>query len=356
MTGLAAYSVTRVRLDGSWAPAGASRIQRRRALAIRSLLSLFMSAQSSAIAPRRHLLSALPTGLGWGVLGVAAFSFTVPLTRVAVGDLSPLFIGAGRAVVAAALAAVALVVTRQALPRGRQWLRLVVVAGGVVAGFPLLTTYALTEVPASHGAVVIALLPAATAVLAVLRTGERPVRAFWAFSACGAAAAVGFALARGGAIGGGVDGVHRADLLLLAAVLVCAMGYAEGGLLTRELGSWQTISWALVVAAPAMATLTAVSVVRQPPSAPPAAWACFAYLACVSMYLGFFAWYRGLAIGPMAQVSQVQLVQPVLTISWAALLLGEQVTAATVVGGLAVIVLAGGATSSRARRAPARPS
>lgn len=286
------------------------------------------------------------------MLGVAAFSFTVPLTRLAVADLSPLFIGAGRAVVAAALAALALAVTRQALPRGGQWGRLVVVAGGVVAGFPLLTTYALTEVPASHGAVVIALLPAATAVLAVLRTGERPVRAFWVLSACGAAAAVGFAVAQGG----GIDQLHRADLLLFAGVLACAMGYAEGGLLTRELGSWQTISWALVVAAPVMATLTALSVVRQPPSAPPAAWACFAYLACVSMYLGFFAWYRGLAIGPMAQVSQVQLVQPVLTITWAALLLGEQITAATVVGGLAVILLAGGATSSRGRRGPARPS
>lgn len=352
MTGLAAYSATRVRLDGSWAPAGASRIQLRSAIAIRSLLSLLMSVQSSAIVARRHLLSTLPAGLGWGVLGVAAFSFTVPLTRVAVADLSPLFIGAGRAVVAAALAAVALAVTRQALPRGRQWLRLAVVAGGVVAGFPLLTTYALTEVPASHGAVVIALLPAATAVLAVLRTGERPVRAFWAFSACGAAAAVGFAVAQGG----GISQVHRADLLLFAAVLVCAMGYAEGGLLTRELGSWQTISWALVVAAPVMAALSVVSVVRQPPSAPPTAWACFAYLACVSMYLGFFAWYRGLAIGPMAQVSQVQLVQPVLTISWAALLLGEQITLLTATGGLAVIVLAGAATSCRGRRAPARPS
>ncbi|HWJ11818.1 MAG TPA: DMT family transporter [Nocardioides sp.] len=315
-----------------------------------------MSAQSSAIVPRRHLLSALPAGLGWGVLGVAAFSFTVPLTRVAVADLSPLFIGAGRAVVAAALAAVALTVTRQTLPHGAQWLRLVVVAGGVVAGFPLLTTYALTEVPASHGAVVIALLPAATAVLAVLRTGERPVRAFWVFSALGAIAAVGFALAQGGATGGAGAEVHRADLLLFAAVLVCAAGYAEGGLLTRELGSWQTISWALVVAAPVMATLTAVSVVRQPPAAPPAAWACFAYLGCVSMYLGFFAWYRGLAIGPMAQVSQVQLVQPVLTISWAALLLDERITPVTAVGGVVVIALAGAATSSRGRRGRARPS
>lgn len=304
---------------------------------------------------RRHLLSALPAGLGWGLLGVAAFSFTVPLTRVAVGDLSPLLVGAGRAVVAAALAGIALAATRQALPHGGQWARLAVVAGGVVAGFPLLTTYALTQVPASHAAVVIALLPAATAVLAVLRTGERPGRAFWAFSGLGAVAAVGFAVAQGGGLGD----LHRADLLLFAAVLACATGYAEGGLLTRELGSWQTISWALVVAAPVMLTLALASLVRTPPpgvATAPTAWACFAYLAAVSMFLGFFAWYRGLALGPMAQVSQVQLAQPVLTIAWAALLLGEQVTAATVVGGLAVVLLAGSATTSRARRGRARPS
>ena len=283
---------------------------------------------------------------------MAAFSFTVPLSRLAVADLSPLFIGAGRAVVAATLAAAALTLTRQRVPHGFQWLRLAVVATGVVAGFPLLTTYALTEVPASHGVVVIALLPAATAVLAVLRTGERPVRAFWVFSALGALAAVGFALVQGG----GIDQVHRADLLLFAAVLVCAMAYAEGGLLTRELGSWQTLSWALVEARPVMVTLTAVSVVREPPTGSPAAWASFAYLAVVSMYLGFFAWYRGLAIGPMAQVSQVQLGQPVLSLLWAGLLLGEHIGWPTVLGGLLVIALAGGATSSRARTAPAPPS
>ena len=150
--------------------------------------------------------------------------------------------------------------------------------------------------------------------------------------------------------------MHRADLLLFAAVLVCAMAYAEGGLLTRELGSWQTISWALVVASPVMVTLTAVSVVREPPTGSVAAWASFAYLAVVSMYLGFFAWYRGLAIGPMAQVSQVQLGQPVLSLLWAGLLLGEHIGWPTVLGGLLVIALAGGATSSRARTAPARPS
>ncbi|WP_408898473.1 DMT family transporter [Nocardioides sp. R1-1] len=310
-----------------------------------------MSAQSSAIVSPPELLSPprRTAGLAWGLLGVLAFSFTVPLTRVAVDGLDPLFIGAGRAVVAAALAATALALTRQRLPRGGQWWRLAVVAGGVVAGFPLLTSYALTEVPASHGAVVIAMLPATTAVIVVLRTRERVSPRFWAFAALGAVAAVGFAVVQGG----GAGRLHQADLLLVLAVVACATGYAEGGVISRELGSWQTISWALVLAAPAMATLTAVSAVREPPSAGPTPWLCFAYLAGVSMFLGFFAWYRGLAIGPMAQVSQVQLVQPVLSIAWAGLLLGEEITWLTVVGGLAVVACA--ASAVRARTAPTGP-
>lgn len=270
----------------------------------------------------------------WGLLGVAAFSLTVPLTRGVVDDgMSPLFVGAGRAVVAALLAAGALRLTGQELPRGRQWLRVAVVAGGVVAGFPLLTAFALTTAPASHGAVVIALLPAATAVAVVLRTGERPTRSFWIAALAGACAAVVFAASGADT----VTGLHRSDLLLFAAVAVCAVGYAEGGLLSRELGSWQTISWALVVAAPLMLLLTGVSVVQQPPTADVAGWGAFAYLSVVSMFLGFFAWYRGLAIGPMARVSQIQLLQPIMSIAWAALLLREQIDRVTVFGGVAVI-------------------
>lgn len=277
------------------------------------------------------------SGAVWGLAGVVAFSFTVPFTRVAVGGMSPLFIGAGRAVVAAALAAAALALTRQRRPTGRQWARLAVVAGGVVAGFPLLTSFALTRAPAAHGAVVIGLLPAATAVMAVLRGQERPAPRFWVFAGLGAVAAVLFA----GLANGGPIRLHPADLLLFAAVLAAAIGYAEGGLLARELGSWPTISWALVLAAPLMTGLMTLSIVRRPPAGTPAEWAAFGYLAVVSMFLGFFAWYRGLAIGPMARVSQVQLVQPVLSIAWAVLLLGEPVGAVTVAGGLIVVVAAG---------------
>jgi drug/metabolite transporter (DMT)-like permease len=307
-----------------------------------------MTIESSAIPQVASPLpkpAALPVhGLRWGLLGVVAFSFTVPFTRVAAHDgLSPLFIGSGRAVVAAVLAAVALAVTRQRVPDVGQWVRLAVVAGGVVVGFPLLTSYALTRAPAGHGAVVIGLLPAATAVMAVLRGKERVPLTFWLSAALGALAVVAFAAVQHGGLGG----LSWADLLLFGAVLAAAVGYGEGGLLSRELGSWQTVSWALLLAAPLMLTLTVVSVAQQAPSASSVQWLAFGYLSVVSMYLGFFAWYRGLAIGPMTTVSQVQLVQPVLSISWATLLLREQLTWATALGGLVVILCARTAVRTR---------
>ena len=290
----------------------------------------------------------MKAGLGWGLLGVAAFSLTLPVTRIAVqdGGLTPLFVGSARAVIAALLAAAALALTRQHFPQRRQWARLALVAGGVVLGFPLLTSFALTTAPASHGAVVIGLLPAVTAVAAVLRGHERPPLFFWIMAGAGAAAVVVFAALHGGGLGG----LHWSDLLLFGAVAVAAVGYAEGGLLARELGAWQTVSWALVLAAPLMLVLTGVAVVRQPPSGSAGEWMALAYLGVVSMFLGFFAWYRGLAIGPMAQVSQIQLVQPVLTICWAALLIGEQLTWPTVLGGAAVIVCAAVSVRVRLRR------
>lgn len=286
---------------------------------------------------------------------MVVFSFTVPITRVAVGGLSPLFIGSGRAVIAAVLAAAALAFTRQLLPNGTQWLRLAVVAGGVVIGFPLLTSFALTTASASHGAVVIALLPAATAVMAAVRGKERPPVSFWIMAAVGCLVTVFFASVQGG----GIPQLHWSDLLLFGAVVAAAIGYAEGGLLARELGSWQTVSWALVLASPLMLALMIASVFEESPTGTVIEWTAFAYLGVASMFLGFFAWYRGLAIGPMAQVSQVQLTQPVLSILWAALILHEQLTWPTVVGGLAVILCAGIAVRIRLDRSPSsdlRPS
>lgn len=306
-----------------------------------------MRDNSSATIEIAPPLSQRPSAvLLWGLLGVAAFSLTIPFTRIAVAGMSPLFIGAGRAVVAALLAAAALALTRQRLPQGTQWGRLAVTAGGIVVGFPLLTSYALTTAAASHGAVVVALLPAATATAAAIRGRERLPAPFWWATLAGAVAAIGFAVLHSG----GAGQLHWSDLLLLGAVVAAAVGYAEGGLLSRELGAWQTVSWSLVLASPVMILLTSVAVAQQPPTGNPWQWSAFAYLGVISMFLGFFAWYRGLAIGPMAQVSQIQLVQPVLTICWAGLLLREELTWSTMFGGLAVILCAGIAVRMRLRR------
>ncbi|MGN7780817.1 DMT family transporter [Mycolicibacterium sp. 22603] len=312
-----------------------------------------MKDQSSATTYKPPPLSHSRAGLAWGCVGVLAFSLTVPFTRIAVqaGHLSALFVGSARAVVAAVIAATALAATRSRRPTGRQWISIGVVAAGAVLGFPVLTSFAMTHTPASHGAVVIALLPATTAVVSVLRTGERPSPTFWFAAAAGAVAAVAFAAVHGSGLGR----LQPADGLLFAAVLVCAVAYAEGGVLARNLGAWQTISWALVVAAPIMTALSSYAMVSQPPTGTPLEWASFAYLCVVSMFLGFVAWYRGLAIGPLAQVSQIQLAQPILSIGWAALLLGEHITAATLAGGVTVVTCALLAVRSRAGR-PALPT
>ena len=290
-------------------------------------------------------------GLAWGFAGVLVFSFTLPFTRIAVATLDPLFVSAGRALVAAVLAAVVLIVTRTPLPARRFWPRILIVAGGVVVGFPLLTSIALQTAPAAHGAVVIGLLPAATAAVAVLRGRERPSRVFWVASVAGAVAVLVFTVLSSGGFGG----VHVSDLLLLGAVVAAAVGYAEGGLLAREIGSWQVICWALVAVAPLMIVLTGVSAAQHPPldqGTGVEGWIAFGYVSLFSMFLGFFAWYRGLGIGPIATVSQMQLLQPVLTIVWAALLLGEPLTPLTLAGAAAVKACAALAVRSRVTRAP----
>ncbi|GAA2051982.1 DMT family transporter [Williamsia deligens] len=280
-----------------------------------------------------------------------AFSFTVPMTRIAVADLDPLVVGIGRAVVAGVLAAAVLAAVRPRRPRGVQWARLAAVAGGVVVGFPVLTSMALTTTTAAHSAVVIGLLPAATAVAAVARTRESPPARFWWFAALGALAVGVFSAAGRGSFGT----PHVGDLLLVAAVVAGAIGYAEGGLLARELGAWQTISWALLLALPVTAAVTCTVVLRSAPHAGGTGWAAFAYLSGVSMFLGFFAWYRGLAIGPMTTVSQIQLVQPVLSVLWSVALLGEHLTWALTLGAAAIIAVAACAVRSRPTTGPASP-
>jgi drug/metabolite transporter (DMT)-like permease len=281
-------------------------------------------------------VSGRQTGLALGSLGIVAFSFSLPATKLAVGGLDPWFVAFGRATVAAILATVVLVAGRAPRPTRAQLRRLVIVAGGVVVGFPLLTTLALQTAGAAHGAVVIAVLPAATAAVAVLRAGERPSPAFWAAALAGLAIVAGYALVREhGAL-------TAADALLLAAVAACAVGYAEGGALARELGGARTICWALVLAAAPSAAITAVAGARTGLDAPADAWLGFGYVSAISMFLGFFAWYAGLARGGIARISQVQLAQPLLTILWSAAILGEAIGAATLLaaaGALACVAI-----------------
>ncbi|WP_083672764.1 DMT family transporter [Micromonospora sp. CB01531] len=273
-------------------------------------------------------------GLTLGALGVLAFSMSLPATRVAVGHLDPWFVAFGRAVGAALLAWAYLRLTGAPRPTRRQWRRLSIVAVGVVVGFPLFTSLALTTQTAAHGAVVITVLPAMTAVFAVLRAGERPPLLFWVASGGGLVAVLAF-LMTSGAVHGALS---TADLFLLAAVVLCGLGYAEGGSLARELGGARTICWALLLSLPVTLVVTLVAAVANPPHADAAAWSAFGYLTAISMFLGFFAWYAGLARGGIAQVGQLQLAQPVLTLLWSALLLAETVTPASI--GAALVVLA----------------
>ena len=283
----------------------------------------------------------LAPGLLLGALGVLAFSFSLPATRLAVADLDPWLVAFGRAVVAGALAVGVLLTTRAPRPTTRQLKDLALVALGVVVGFPLFTSLALHHLPASHGAVVVGMLPAATAVAAVVLAGERPTRAFWLASSAGLAAVLAFALTRGG------GDLGAPDLELLAAVLLCAVGYAVGGRLSRELGGARTICWALVLSLPVTTTVAGIALAQDGAHAGADAWLGFAYVSLISMFLGFFAWYAGLARGGVAKIGQVQLAQPVLSLLWAALILGESVGPATV--GAALVVLACVVATQRTR-------
>jgi drug/metabolite transporter (DMT)-like permease len=295
---------------------------------------------------------ALPAGFGAAALGVLAFSFTFPATSFALRGFGPYLIGVGRAGIAAILAVIALRLMRAPRPRGRQWASLGLVAAGIVFGFPVLSTLALDHgSSSSHAAVVIGLLPVATAVFAVVRAGERPSLLFWAASVAGAAFIVVFTLRNG------VGRFSLADALLFGALLAAGLGYAEGGRLAREMRGPQVVSWALVLAAPITIPVTVALSIAAPAHWSLPAVAGLVYVSGVSMFLGFFAWYAGLAKAGVARASQVQLAQPLLTLLWSWLLLGEHADASTVVaaaGVLVCVLIAQRARIARGAPAPAR--
>ena len=288
-----------------------------------------------ALAPPRQS-SAESSGILLGLAGVAIFSLTLPFTRLAVSALDPGFVALGRALVAAVLAGLWLALARSPLPPRAALLPLALVAGGCVIGFPWLTSIALRSLPASHGAVLVGILPLATAVCAALRGRERPSPGFWATALAGSAIVVVFALRQSG------GSFHAADLLMFAAVLLAAIGYAEGGRLATTMGGQQVISWALVLSVPLLLPLLlwlSWPALDRMAAAPLAAWLGFAYVSVFSMFIGFVFWYRGMALGGIARVGQVQLLQPFLSLAGAALILGEPLEAANLGFALAVIAL-----------------
>lgn len=281
------------------------------------------------------------TGLILGLLGVTGFSATLPATRLAVGYLDPTLVGLGRSLVAAVPALVLLLLIRQPVPSSRQIKSLFIAASGVIVGFPLLSAWALKQLPAAHGAIVIAILPLFTAIAGALRTRVRPSRGFWLASLAGSATVLTFAALSD------AGGLQKADVILLAAAMVGAVGYAEGGHLAKEIGGWQVICWALVLAAPFLMLPVGIAIYQHGITAPKEAWLGFAYVSLVSQLLAFFLWYQGMALGGVVRVSQVQLMQPFLTLAISAALLGEKIT--PVMMGAAVIVVA---TVATARRMP----
>jgi len=287
-------------------------------------------------------------GLWLGFLGIVIFSVTLPMTRMAVGthdapQMSGFFIAMGRAVVAAALSGAFLLLTHAPLPRRQDWLPLAITAGGVVFGFPLFTSVAMRYVEAMHASVIVGVLPLATAAVGALLHRQRPSLGFWLCAALGSGLVAVFAVMNGGGVTSGASAgaatpgisVHGADLLLVAAMLCAAVGYGYGARLSQRMQAEHVICWALVMSLP----ITLPLAVYSWPTAPlqSSAWWGFAYVAVFSMWLGFFAWYRGLALGGTVRVSQVQLVQPFLSMLVAVPLLGEKLDAVTVGFGVAVI-------------------
>ena len=275
-------------------------------------------------------LRAENAGMLLGLLGVVIFSLTLPATRAAVTYFDPFFVSAGRAVVAGFLAAMVLLIARAPLPAKADIPQLAVVAGGVVFGFPLFTTWAMLFVPAMHGAVVLALLPLATALAGALVAHERPSAGFWIIATLGSVAVMVFAIRQGG------GRLQTADMALVAAVASAAIGYALGAKLSARLGGWQTISWSLVISLPVNMVICGAIFPHDLLDAPLPAWLGFAYISIFSMYVGFFPWYKGLALGGIARVGQVQLLQPFFTFIGAAWLIGETLTAETF--GFAILV------------------
>ncbi|MEM5013560.1 DMT family transporter [Niallia taxi] len=266
-----------------------------------------------------------------GLVGVICFSLTLPATSIAVDYFGTTVVGLGRTVIAAILVAIILIVRKEKLPSIRQFKSILVVALGAVLGFPLLTSWVMEYLPVSHGAVEVALLPLVTAGFAMLRAGEQPSLKYWLSSLIGSCAVIVYALILG------FGQLQFADLALLAAVVLLGFSYAEGGRLAKELGSWQVIAWAILIAAPFFVIPVSLNFTQDMIHVPMQAWISILYLGVVSQFLAYVAWYSGMSLGGIARVSQIQYLQPFLMILFAAIFLNEAISVMTI--GIAIIVL-----------------
>lgn len=276
---------------------------------------------------------------GWinGFSGVLIFSGSLPATRLAVVGFDPLFLTSVRATIAAILGLILLVVFREKRPSRSEIFPLFIVALGVVVGFPLLTALALQHVTSAYSIVFIGLLPLATAIFGVLRAGERPHPTFWIFACLGSFLVAGFALTQG------FDTSPIGNAYMVAAIIICGLGYAEGAKLSRTLGGWQVISWALMLSLPAMVPLALYTMPDTFANVGPSAWMGLVYVSVFSMLIGFVFWYRGLAQGGIATVGQLQLLQPFFGLTLAATFLHETIGWAMIAVTMAVVLCVIGA-------------
>ncbi|TDK63854.1 DMT family transporter [Bacillus salipaludis] len=272
------------------------------------------------------------SGLLLGLVGVICFSLTLPFTSISVEYFGTTIVGLGRTVIAAILVGILLIVRNEKIPTRPQFKSILTVTVGAVLAFPLLTSWAMETLPVSHGAVEVALLPLATAGIAMLRAGEKPSLKFWISSLIGAGAVILYAMDLG------FGKLQFADFALLAAVIILGFSYAEGGKLSKEIGSWQVIAWAIVIGAPFFVIPVAMNFSVEMLNAPIQAWISLLYLAIVSQFLAYVAWYGGMALGGVARVSQLQYIQPFLMIVFATIFLDESITIVTMITAIIVVI------------------
>ncbi|MFD2444033.1 DMT family transporter [Bacillus sp. CGMCC 1.16607] len=275
--------------------------------------------------------NSMKRGMLLGFIGVVCFSLTLPATRIAVPYFGEVIVGLGRTIIAAIIVGTIFMIKKQSLPNKRQFKSLLIVALGAVLVFPLLTTFAMKSLPVSHGAIELALLPLATAGFAMRRGGERPSKRYWIASTIGAITVIIYAMYLG------LGQLQKGDIALVVAVFVLGLSYAEGGKISKELGSWQVIAWAILIGVPFFIIPVGFSLSVNMLQAPIEAWISLFYLGIVSQFLAYVAWYGGMSLGGIARVGQIQYLQPFLMIGFSVLFLGESITWLTIV--LAIIVV-----------------